>query len=124
VAYDAFLCGWCLTHPRYRTLQTRPVVVFVCRDERALLGLAKVADEALTGRIGVMGSPPERWYFPAREYLFLAVETEIHGRTLTVFAPPPLPPTLRERLDADSELALTPVSLLPTAIVTAATRDE
>jgi hypothetical protein len=30
LAYDAFLCGWCLAHPRYRTQGTRPVVVFVC----------------------------------------------------------------------------------------------
>ena len=29
-AYDAFLTGWALAHPRYRTLGTRPVVVFVC----------------------------------------------------------------------------------------------
>lgn len=43
LAYDAFLCGWCLEHPRYKTLGTRPVVLFVCRDERSLLGCAKAA---------------------------------------------------------------------------------
>lgn len=51
LAYDSFLCGWCLEHPRYKTLGTRPVVVLVCRDERSLLGCAKAADEAVTGRI-------------------------------------------------------------------------
>ena len=25
LAYDSFLCGWCLEHPRYKTLGTRPV---------------------------------------------------------------------------------------------------
>ena len=25
LAYDGFLCGWCLEHPRYKTLGTRPV---------------------------------------------------------------------------------------------------
>jgi hypothetical protein len=30
LAYDAFLTGWSFAHPRYRTLATRPVVIFVC----------------------------------------------------------------------------------------------
>ena len=30
LAYDAFLCGWCLAHARYRAQGTRPAVVFVC----------------------------------------------------------------------------------------------
>jgi hypothetical protein len=57
LVYDAYLCGWCLEHPRYKTLGTRPVALFACRDERSLVGCAKAADEALTGRIGVMGCP-------------------------------------------------------------------
>ena len=37
LAYDAFLCGWSLAHPRYQTQGTRPAVVFVCSDARAVL---------------------------------------------------------------------------------------
>ena len=40
LAYDAFLTGWALAHPRYRTLGTRPVAVFVCRDARTALAYA------------------------------------------------------------------------------------
>jgi hypothetical protein len=32
LAYDAFLCGWSLAHPRFQTQGTRPAVVFVCPD--------------------------------------------------------------------------------------------
>ena len=39
LAYDAFLCGWSLAHPRYRTQGTRPAVVFVCPDPHAALAL-------------------------------------------------------------------------------------
>jgi hypothetical protein len=120
VAYDAFLCGWCLEHPRYKTLVTRPVVLFVCRDERSLLGLAKVADEALTGRVGAMGSPAEQWYFAARDHLLLTAETQIHHGRLTALALPKLPPEIREKVTGDRELALTPVNLLPDTVVAAA----
>ena len=73
LAYDAFLCGWSLAHPRYRTQGTRPAVVFVCPDAHAALACAREADEALTGRIGVMGTPAEHWYFAGRDHLFFAV---------------------------------------------------
>ena len=39
LAYDAFLCGWSLAHPRYRAQGTRPAVVFVCPDRHAALAL-------------------------------------------------------------------------------------
>ena len=39
LAYDAFLCGWSLAHPRYQTHGTRPAVVFVCPDPHAALAL-------------------------------------------------------------------------------------
>ena len=117
LAYDAFLCGWCLEHPRYKTLATRPVVLFVCRDERALLGCAKAADEALVGRIGVMGTPAEQWYYASREHTFFALETDVHRHRLTALALPVLPPDLRERLSGDRDLALETVGLLPESIV-------
>jgi hypothetical protein len=91
-AYDDFLCGWCLEHPRYKTLGTRPVVLFVCRDQRSLLGCAKAADEALTGRIGITGAPADQWYYPAREHLLFAREADIHRGRVSAFALPSVPP--------------------------------
>ncbi|OAI39115.1 hypothetical protein AYO39_03165 [Actinobacteria bacterium SCGC AG-212-D09] len=117
LAYDAFLCGWCLEHPRCKTLGTRPVVVFVCRDERSLLGCAKVADELLTGRIGVMGAPADQWCYPGREHLLFARETDLHRGRLDVFALPSLPPSVRENLTGDSHLSVRPVLLLPETVV-------
>jgi hypothetical protein len=117
LAYDAFLCGWCLEHPRYKTLATRPIVLFVCRDERAVLGCAKVADAVLTGRVGVMGAPADQWYYASRDHLYFAHETDIHAHRLTAFKLPSLPPAVREKLDVDRELVLEPVSLLPETLV-------
>jgi len=117
LAYDAFLCGWCLEHPRYKTLGTRPVVLFLFRDERSLLGCAKAADEAMTGRVGVMGSPADQWYYAGRDHLFIALETDIHRGQLTAFALPRDPPGLREKLSGDRGLALEPVELLPRTTV-------
>jgi hypothetical protein len=96
-----------------RTLGTRPVVLVVRRDERSLMGCAKVADKALTGRVGVMGAPADQWYHAEREQLFFAGQTDIHSGRLTARALPSLPPNLREELSGDRELALQPVSLLP-----------
>jgi len=113
LAYDAFLCGWSLAHPRYRAQGTRPVVVFVCRDPHAALALAREADQALTGRIGIMGTPAEHWYYPGRDHIFFAVERDIHHGNLAALALPPRPPGLRERLTGDSALELSQVLLLP-----------
>ena len=123
LAYDAFLCGWCLEHPRYKTLETRPVVLFVCRDDRSLLGCAKAADETLVGRIGVMGAPADQWYYAGREHIFFASEVDIHRGRLDALALPSLPPSVRERLAGDRELALQPVLLLPDAVVAKSARD-
>jgi hypothetical protein len=112
LAYDAFLCGWCLGHPRYRSQGTRPAVVFVCPDNRAALACAREADELMTGRIGVMGAPAGRWYYAGRDHLFFAIEEEIHHAELAAFALPPAPPGLRERLNGTRELALETVSVL------------
>ena len=65
-AYDAFLTGWALAHPRYRALGTRPVAVFVCRDHRSALACAQEADRLLTGRIGAMGTAAHDWYYAGR----------------------------------------------------------
>ena len=51
----------------------------------------------MTGRIGVMGAPAERWYYAGRDHLFFAVEADIHHGDLTAWAIPLNPPGLRER---------------------------
>ena len=112
LAYDAFLTGWSLAHPRYRTQGTRPAVVFVCPNAHAALACAREADELMTGRIGVMGTGPEHWYHAGRDHLFFAVEQDIHQGTLSALALPAQPPGLRQRLTGSRELALDPVSLL------------
>jgi hypothetical protein len=120
LAYDAFLCGWALAHPRYREQRTRPAVVFVCQDARSLLGCAKAADTAMTGRIGVMSTPAEHWYYAGRDHLFFTLENDVHGDDLSALALPPLPPDLRERLTGSSELGMARVELLPPTVVAAA----
>jgi hypothetical protein len=115
LAYDAFLCGWCLAHSRYQAQGTRPAVVFVCRDANDVLGCAREADETMTGRIGGMGTPPEHWYYAGRDHLFFAVEGDIHHRDLSALALPPQPPGLRERLSGCVDLRLERLSLLSAA---------
>jgi len=117
LAYDAFLCGWSLAHPRYRAHGTRPAVVFVCPSPHAAMALASEADQALTGRIGVMGTQAEHWYYPGRDHTFLAIETDIHHGDLSAFALPGRPPGLRERLTGSRDLALERVALLPEPVI-------
>jgi hypothetical protein len=120
LAYDAFLCGWALAHSRYREQRTRPAGVFVCQDARSMLACARAADEAMTGRIGVMSTPAEHWHYAGREHLFFAVETDVHRGDLSALALPPLPPGLREQLTNSKELGLSRVELLPPTVLAAA----
>ena len=112
-AYDAFLCGWSLAHPRYRAQGTRPVVVFVCTGAHAALACAREADAALTGRIGVMGTPAEHWYYPGRDHVLFAVEADVHRGDLSALALPPQPPALRQQLTGQRDLRLDRAALLP-----------
>ena len=86
--------------------------MFVCPNNHAALACAREADELMTGRIGVMGTPAEHWYYAGRDHLFFAVEADIHHGDLTALALPAQPPGLRERLTGSRELALERVSLL------------
>jgi hypothetical protein len=119
LAYDAFLSGWCLAHPRFREQGTRPAVVFVCQNARAALACAREADELMTGRIGAMGAPAEHWYYAGRDHLFFAIEDDIHHGELAALALPAQPPGLRERLTANRDLVLETVVLMSTAPGTA-----
>jgi hypothetical protein len=113
LAYDAFLTGWALTHPRYRTLQTRPAVVVVCPDPKTALTYAAEADQAMTGRIGVMGTPAHEWHYPGRDHVFFAVEPDVHHGSLTALALPPRPPAVRQALTGTQQLQIARVQLLP-----------
>jgi Replication-relaxation len=112
LAYDAFLCGWALAHPRYRAQGTRPAVVFVSPNQHAALACAREADELMTGRIGVMGTPAEHWYYAGRDHLFFAAEADIHHGELSALVLPSQPPTLRDHLTGSRELGLDAVSLV------------
>jgi Replication-relaxation len=64
LAYDAFLCGWSLAHPRFRTQGTRPAVVFVCPTPHAALACVREADDTLTGRVGSRAHRPSTGISP------------------------------------------------------------
>ena len=65
----------------------------------------------MTGRIGVMGTPAEHWYYAGRDHMFFAVEADIHHGELSALSLPALPPALRQRLAGSRDLELQPVSL-------------
>ncbi len=119
--YDAFLAGWWGEHRRYRQIGTRPAVVFVCRTADLALSYARAADEVLRGNVGVTGSATHERYYPAREHLFFATETDLHHGSLAALALPPLPPTVRAALDGETTLAVERVNLIDEAIVREAT---
>jgi hypothetical protein len=112
LAYDALLCGWSLAHPRYRAQGSRPAVVFVAPDNRAVLVCAREADELMTGRIGVLGAPAEKWYYAGRDHTFFAAEVDIYHGELAALALPAAPPGLRHRLTGIGDLPVERVSLL------------
>ena len=72
----------------------------------------------MTGRIGVMGTPAEHWYYAGRDHLFFAVEADIHHGELSALALPPQPPALREHLTGSRELGLEAVDLIDGASAT------
>jgi hypothetical protein len=86
--------------------------VFVSPNNHAALACAHEADELMTGRIGVMGAPPEHWYYAGRDHLFFAVEADMHCGELLALALPAQPPGLRARLAGSRELALERASVL------------
>jgi hypothetical protein len=119
--YDACLTAWWSKHRRYRQLGTRPAVVFVCRTAEMALAYARAADEVLHGSIGVTGSASHERYFPARDHLFFATESDVHNGSLAVLAMPPLPPTVRAALDGESTPSVERVNLIDEALVREAT---
>jgi hypothetical protein len=119
--YDAFLTAWWGEHRRYRQLGTRPAVVFVCRTADLALTYARAADEEMNGSVGVTGSASHERYYPGREHLFFATESDVHSDVLAALALPPLPPPVRAALDGESTLAVERVSLIDERLVREAT---
>jgi len=119
--YDAFLTGWCLAHPRYRRLGTRPIVVFASPSPRATLALMHEADEVMTGSVGPLGRPEHDWYFAGRAHTFFVTEGDIHHGSLRALQLPPVPRRLREQL-GDSSFSVTAVNLLPERVAAAGQR--
>ena len=91
LAYDAFLAGWCLADPRLARQSDRPVVMLVCPNVQAALSCARRADDLLRARVGSPEQPPERWRYPGRERVLIAVENAIHHDERAVLTLPPVP---------------------------------
>jgi hypothetical protein len=66
----------------------------------------------MSGRIGVMGTSAEHWYYAGRDHVFFVTEGDIHMGYLSALALPAYQPGLRERLTGSRELALSGASLL------------
>ena len=111
--YDAFLCGWWSELRRYRQLDTRPSVVFVCSTPEMAMTYARAADRELSGSIGITGSSAHDRYYPARDHLYFVAESDIHDDRLDALALPALPPDVREALDGNPDLSLRRVLLFP-----------
>jgi Replication-relaxation len=120
--YDAFLTAWWSETRRYQQLGTRPGVVFVCRTPEMALTYARAADELMRGSIGVTGSPAHERYYPGRQHVWFASESDIHEGDLTMLALPALPPEIREALDGTRSLALSRVLLFPEQVIRAGQR--
>jgi hypothetical protein len=119
--YDAFLAAWWGEHRRYKQLRARPAVVFVCRTAEMALAYARAADETLQGSIGLTGSASHERYYPAREHLFFAAESDVHSGSLAALALPPLPPPVRAALEGDTALSVERVNLVDDALAREAT---
>jgi hypothetical protein len=85
-----------------------------------MLALARVADEAMTGRNGHMSTPAEHGYYAGRDHTFFAVESDVHRGDLRTLALPAQPPALRERLTGTRDISLAFVDLLPPTVVASA----
>lgn len=117
IDYDSFLTAWSLTHRRYMTLRTRPVIVFVCETSERVLQNAALADKLMTGAIGHSGTPPQDWYYPGRDHIFFCAEQDIYFGSLRALALHPWPPKLREALGQGDHSQPALVSLLPPSML-------
>lgn len=117
--YDAFLTAWWSETRRYQQLGTRPGVLFVCTTAEIAMSYARAADGLMRGSIAVTGSAAHERYYPGREHVWFASESDIHEGDLTMLALPSLPPETREALDGTRSLALSRVLLFEERIIRA-----
>lgn len=120
--YDAFLCGWWTEHRRYRQLRTRPGILFVCTTPEMAIAYARAADQTMKASIGVTGSPAQDRYYPGRDHIFFANESDLHNGDLAALALPPLPPQLRDALEGTSNLPLSRIQLFSERVLSPARR--
>lgn len=117
--YDAFLTGWALEHARVKEMRTRPILVITTPTPRTTLTLMRTADRVLNGRIGLLGTPDHEWYYPARDHILFAVESDVHHGSLRALKLPQLPFDVRRGLRDDS-FTVEPVGILPHTLLRAA----
>lgn len=115
--YDAFLTAWWSEMRRYKQLGTRPGVVFVCTTPEMALAYARAADEIMHASIGITGSLTHERYYPGRQHIWFACESDIHNGDLTMLALPALPPNVRESLEGTRQISLSRVLLFPERII-------
>jgi hypothetical protein len=112
-AYDALLCGWSLSLKRYQTLRARPFCLFVSPTIEAMGRLMRAADTAMTGAVGIKGTPdPSRWYHAGRDHIAFTAQELIHYGVPSAWMLPPHPPATREKLGDVAAYKATPVSLI------------
>ena len=96
--------------------------MFVCTTPEMAIAYARAADQTLAGSIGVTGSPAQDRYYPGRDHIFFATETDLHNGDLAALALPPLPPQLRNALEGASNLPLSRVRLFPEKLLSTTRR--
>ena len=118
LAYDAFLCGWSLAHPRYRAQGTRPAVVFVCPTPHAALALARErptkrspAGSASWAPTPSTGTTPAATTPSSPSKPTSTTATSQHSRS------PPGRPDCANASPEARELALERVALLPETLI-------
>ncbi len=111
-AYDHFLGGWCLRTRRFgQERKTRPVVVFVALDPRAMLTLLHGADAAMTLGFGGPGRyDPSTHEYPGRAHTAFTCLDWLLGGQAFALRLPALPPQVR---GTHTELKPERVALLP-----------
>lgn len=116
IAYDEFLTGWGLLHPRVQELGTRPVVIFTSPDVPRMQALMHRADEVMTGRIGRLGMPETQWRYPGREHILFTTEELVHHGSMLAWRLPEFPRDLRDQL-CDDTFPARMVTILPTGLM-------
>jgi hypothetical protein len=94
--YDHMISGWCNLKDRYtKHCTSRPLVVFVCRDQANAKEFCRAADSVVTAAHAYGGEYPSEWSYPGRERIAFVAELDAHAGDLVGYALPALPPDAR-----------------------------